>query len=78
MRAALIAVGAVFLSVTASAQSLEEIVVTGLQAGDYSEMPAVTMTKPADFLVQQVQLINDGRSPDLRNLAQPRCHGRDS
>ena len=46
MRAALIAVGAVFLSVTASAQSLEEIVATGLQAGDYAEMPAVTMTKP--------------------------------
>ena len=77
MRAALIAVCAMS-GVTASAQSLEEIVVTGPQASDYSEMPAVTTTKPADFLVQQVQLINDSRSPDLRNLAQPRCHGSDS
>lgn len=66
MRAALIALGAMFLSVTGSAQSLEEVVVTGEQASDYSEMPAVTITKPADFLVQQVQLVNDSRSPDLR------------
>ncbi|HEY5809283.1 MAG TPA: hypothetical protein VIT67_15015 [Povalibacter sp.] len=50
----------------ASAQSLEEVVVTGMRASDYSEMPAITITKPADFLVQEIQLINDSRSPDLR------------
>lgn len=54
------------LGVDASAQNLEEVVVTGLRASDYSEMPAVTITKPADFLVQKIPLINDSRSPDLR------------
>ena len=53
----------------ASAQDvvLEEIVVTGSRIDvDYYEMPAVTITKKADFLVQSIRLINDSRSPDLR------------
>ncbi|GGY83107.1 hypothetical protein GCM10011613_29960 [Cellvibrio zantedeschiae] len=54
------------LSLLASAQDAEEIVVTGLRANDYNELPAITFSKKADFLVQQVELINDSRSPDLR------------
>lgn len=53
----------------ASAQdaALEEIVVTGSRVDvDYYEMPAVTITKKADFLVQSIRLVNDSRSPDLR------------
>lgn len=46
---------------------LEEIVVTAQTSGDYYEMPAVTLKKKADFLVQKIQLINDSRSPQLRN-----------
>ena len=45
----------------------DEIVVTGLRvATGYSEMPAVTIKKPADFLVQEIELVNDSRSTDLR------------
>jgi hypothetical protein len=53
----------------ASAQdaTLDEIVVTGSRVNvDYYEMPAVTITKKADFLVQSIRLLNDSRSPDLR------------
>ena len=47
--------------------ALEEIVVTASRADvDYYEMPAVTITKKADFLVQSIRLINDSRSRDLR------------
>jgi hypothetical protein len=52
-----------------AAAQLEEIVVTASRSSDYSdysEMPAVTLVRPADFLVQAIQLINDSRSPDLR------------
>lgn len=66
MRTLLVTASALFLGTTALAESLEEVVVTGLRASDYSEMPAITITKPADFLVQEIQLINDSRSPDLR------------
>jgi hypothetical protein len=46
---------------------LEEIVVTGSRIdADYYGMPAVTVTKKADFLVQNIRLVNDSRSPDLR------------
>ena len=47
---------------------LEEIVVTAaLSGGDgYYGMPAVTITKQGDFLVQSIRLINDSRSPGLR------------
>ncbi|TQV89116.1 hypothetical protein [Aliikangiella coralliicola] len=45
-----------------------EIVVTGsrLSSGDYYDMPAVTIKRKADFLVQRIRLINDSRSPKLR------------
>ncbi len=47
--------------------SLEEIVVTGSRVDvDYYEMPAVTITKKADFLVQNIRLVNDSRSSSLR------------
>jgi hypothetical protein len=47
--------------------ALQEIVVTGSRGDvDYYEMPAVTITKNADFLVQSIRLVNDSRSPDLR------------
>ncbi len=53
------------LSSFAQEQGLE-IVVTGSRITDYDEMPAVTITKDADFLVQEIRLINDSRSPELR------------
>jgi hypothetical protein len=63
-QAAIIAIGAL-LAASVQAQE-EEIVVTGLRANNYDEMPAVTIRKAADFLVQEVQLVNDSRAPDLR------------
>lgn len=53
------------LSSFAQEQGLE-IVVTGSRITDYDEMPAVTIKKDADFLVQEIRLINDSRSPELR------------
>lgn len=53
----------------ASAQEgeLQEIVVTGSRITvDYYVMPSVTVKKKADFLVQNIRLVNDSRSPDLR------------
>jgi hypothetical protein len=54
-----------FLPLVAAAQ-LEEIVVTGSRLTGYDEMPAVTVPKTADFLVQNIRLVNDSRAPDLR------------
>lgn len=54
---------------SANAQGfVEEIVVTGIRASadDFYEVPAVTIVKDADFLVQNIRLINDSRDPDLR------------
>ena len=46
---------------------LQEVVVTGSRIDvDYYGMPAVTITRNADFLVQNIRLVNDSRSPDLR------------
>ncbi len=54
-------------AVFAQDAGLEEIVVTGSRIDvDYYEMPAVTITRKADFLVQNIRLVNDSRSPDLR------------
>jgi hypothetical protein len=47
-------------------QSVEEVVVTGIHSGEYTETPSVIYKKKADFLVQSVQLVNDSRSPELR------------
>src|SRR5262245_5112219 len=48
--------------------ALEEIVVTGSRASgeDYSGIPAITLEKRADFLVQQIRLTNDTRAADAR------------
>jgi hypothetical protein len=47
---------------------LDEVVVTGslITSDDYSGMPAVTITRRADFLVQSVTLVNDTRDADGR------------
>jgi len=51
----------------AYSQELDEIMVTGsLLTDDYYGMPAITIKKKADFLLQKVRFINDSRSPDLR------------
>jgi hypothetical protein len=58
-----------FLSTALASQivsaQLEEIVVTASRVEVY-EMPAVTVAKQADFLVQNIRLINDSRAPELR------------
>ncbi len=54
------------LGASVQAQVLEEIVVTGQRTQSYEGVPAVTVRKPADFLVQGIRLVNDSRSPDLR------------
>jgi hypothetical protein len=56
----------VAVSISVQAQGLEEIVVTAQRAQSYEGVPAVTVRKPADYLVQGIRLINDSRSPDLR------------
>lgn len=46
---------------------LEEVIVTGLMEADgYYEMPAVTLKKQGDFMVQSVKVINDSRDKTLR------------
>jgi hypothetical protein len=51
---------------SAMAQTDEIVVTARRQTEGYNEMPAVTIKKPADFLVQKIELVNDSRSPDLR------------
>lgn len=48
--------------------AVEEIVVMGIRssADDYYDVPAVTIIKDADFLVQNIRLINDSRATELR------------
>ena len=58
-------VGFAVATFCANAQT-EEIVVTGMRSGEYGEIPAITIKKPADFLVQKIRLVNDSRSPELR------------
>ncbi|MBV1908481.1 MAG: hypothetical protein KUG78_04115 [Kangiellaceae bacterium] len=49
------------------ASGTDEVVITGSRMiDDYDIMPAVTVKRQADFLVQNVRLINDSRSPELR------------
>lgn len=54
-------------STTCLAQS-GEIVVTGsrISGEDYLRIPAITIEKRADFLVQQIRLTNDTRAADAR------------
>ena len=63
---------AVLLLIVATAahsqdEILQEVVVSGSRVDvDYYGMPAVTVTRKADFLVQNIRLVNDSRSPGLR------------
>jgi hypothetical protein len=54
------------ITVVAHADAGDEIVVTAMRSEGYGAMPAVTVSQPADFLVQEIRLVNDSRSPDLR------------
>lgn len=55
----------VVIPVLAKANDVETIVVTGSRI-DWYDSPAVTLVKPADYLVQQVKLLNDSREQALR------------
>src|SRR5690606_4304492 len=51
-----------------SQEMTEEIVVTGIRASEmYEAMPAVTLKKTADFMVQRITIVNDSRSEEQRN-----------
>ncbi len=57
------------LNITTQAQdeAVEEVIVSGLMdSGEYYEMPAVTLKKQGDFLVQDVKIVDDSRDKDLR------------
>lgn len=58
---------AIFVSKLILATGMDEIVITGSRlSDDYDVMPAVAIERKADFLVQNIRLINDSRSPELR------------
>lgn len=62
---------AVVTATDASAQgSLGEVVVTGsrVMSDDYSSIPAISIEKRADFLVQRVRLTNDTRALEGRRM----------
>lgn len=64
---ALVSLSAIFSlgSNVTKANEAETIVVTGSRI-DWYDSPAVTLVKPADYLVQQVKLLNDSRDQVLR------------
>lgn len=65
----LITLGTLIISTTAYSQDsgVEEVIVTGIMGSDdYYEMPAITLKKQGDFLVQSVKVINDSRSKEIR------------
>jgi hypothetical protein len=67
MKRIILFIAALTLSAGTMAEALEEIIVTAQKrSGEMEDMPAITIKKRADYLVQRVQLINDSRSPDLR------------
>ncbi|MEM7433232.1 MAG: hypothetical protein AAF351_15025 [Pseudomonadota bacterium] len=70
MRKIFYPLAALFLVGGVAAQGLEEIVVTGTRISDSyydaPSMPAVTLAKEADFLIQNIRLVNDSRAPNLR------------
>lgn len=57
-----------FPSIALAQESLGEVVVTGsrIRGDDYSSIPAVSIERRADFLVQRVRLTNDTRAPEGR------------
>lgn len=60
--------GVALCACTPAWAQLDEIVVTGsrISGDDYSNIPAVTLVKRADFLVQEIRLTNDTRAADGR------------
>ncbi|WP_133406770.1 hypothetical protein [Parashewanella tropica] len=54
------------ISTNAFSWSIERIVVTGSRI-DVFDSPAITIVKPADYLVQKVKLVNDTRDKTLRS-----------
>lgn len=65
---ALCAIGSGYASLAWPQGQLGEIVVTGsrVSGDDYSGIPAITLERRADFLVQQIRLTNDTRAADAR------------
>lgn len=54
-------------AIQAQDDSVEEVIVSGIMETDgYYEMPAVTLKKQGDFLVQEVKIINDSREKGMR------------
>lgn len=58
-------ISTIVVSALAKANDVETIVVTGSRI-DWYDSPAITLVKPADYLVQQVRLLNDSRDQALR------------
>jgi len=54
-----------FLSSNAFADGVERIVVTGSRM-DVFDSPAITLVKPADYLIQKIKLVNDTRDEPSR------------
>lgn len=55
------------LAFLASSQGANaEIMVTGSYVSDFYALPAVTVAKQADFLIQKITVSNDSRSSELR------------
>lgn len=53
--------------IQAQDENVEEVIVSGIMESDgYYEMPAVTIKKQGDFLVQDVKVINDSRDKSTR------------
>jgi hypothetical protein len=61
-----IVAGLLLLGALPARADLEEVVITTRMRGGYDEMPYATIRRPADFLVQEIRLVNDSRAPDLR------------
>ncbi len=64
-------IAASFVLICANAQAqdeaVEEVIVSGIMDSDeYYEMPAVTLKKQGDFMVQDVRIVNDSRDKGLR------------
>jgi len=68
IRFALFAICSAYASSAWPQGQLGEIVVTGsrVSGDDYSGIPAITLERRADFLVQEIRLTNDTRAADAR------------
>ncbi len=61
----IIVIAFIFSAFADANTDVEKIVVTGSRLDSY-DSPAVTLVKPADFLVQRISLINDSRDKQMR------------